>query len=151
MTSTLRRAGGRLLFALLALDGGIGAAAAPHLHCHLVQGDTVIDTQTAPTADPYGVAALRVNHFRFKAVVVGDEHRIEYVKLYTYYDTGNGPQGSMQRIRLLHEGKYLAPHPQSDTGPSSLTGIVYLYEPRLEREFSYECALRDDPARGATP
>jgi hypothetical protein len=134
-----------LLFAFLALDSGIDAAAAPLLHCHLEQGGTVIDTQTAPTADPYGVTALRVNHFRFKAVMVGDDSRVEYVKLYTYYDTGNGAADS-KGLRLLHEAKYLAPQPQSGTGPSSLTGTVYLYEPRLGREFSYDCALREEGA-----
>ncbi|MFT3717469.1 hypothetical protein [Pseudorhodoferax sp.] len=146
MASSLRKTllGSSLLPALLALGSGIDAAAAPLLHCHLEQGDTVTDTRTAPTTDPYRVAALRVNRFRFKAVVVGDDRRIGYIKLYTYYDAGNAADGHAQGVRLLHEAKYLAPQPHRGAGPASLTGTVYLYEPRLGREFSYDCALREE-------
>jgi hypothetical protein len=131
-----------LLFTILTV-GAIDAAAAPLLHCRLQQGDTLTDMKVAPTADPYGVAALHINHFRFKAVVVGDASRVDYINLYTYYETGNG---STKSVRLLHEVKYLAPQPQGGTVPSSLTGTVYLYEPRLGREFSYDCTLREEGA-----
>jgi hypothetical protein len=134
--------GSSLLFTILTV-GAIDAAAAPLLLCRLQQGATVTDTLVAPTADPYGVAALRINHFRFKAVVVGDASRIDYINLYTYYETGNGATKS---VHLLHEVKYLAPQLQSGPVPSSLTGTVYLYEPGLGREFSYDCALREEGA-----
>jgi hypothetical protein len=134
--------GNGLLFAVYAA-AGIDAAAAPLLHCHLQQGETVTDTRVAPTTDPYRVTSLRINHFRFKAVVAGDAGRVDYINLYTYYETGNG---AADGVRLLHEAKYLAPLPQSGTGISSLTGTVYLYEPGLGREFSYDCALREDGA-----
>jgi hypothetical protein len=134
------------LFCILALHGG-GAAAAPLLHCRLQQGDTIADTKVAPTIAPYGVTALQVNRFRFKAVVVGAAGRVDYVKLYTYYETGSRvAAGAAPQLRLLHEAKYLAPRAQGDTGPSSLTGTVYLYEPHLGREFSYDCALRQEAA-----
>jgi hypothetical protein len=139
--------GSGLLFAMLAV-GSIDAAAASLLHCHLQQGDTITDLKIAPTADPYGVAAMRINHFRFKAVVVGNAGQIDYINLYTYYETGNDAANG---VRLLHQAKYLAPQPQSGTGPSSLTGTVYLYEPRLGREFIYDCALREGETLITTP
>jgi hypothetical protein len=144
VTVSLRKtllAGGLLLTVLVTVS--IDAAAAPLLHCHLQQGDTVTDTQTAPTTDPYTVAAQRINHFRFKAVVVGDTDHVDYVNLYTYYDTGNGATND---IRLLQEAKYSAPQVPGGTASASLTGTVYLYEPSLGREFSYNCALRGDGA-----
>jgi hypothetical protein len=124
------------------LSCGVAAAtAAPLLRCHVVQGDTVTDVQAVPTADPYRVAAVRVNHFRFKAVVVaGAAGQVDYVKLYTYYETGEDAGAG---VRLLHEVRYLHPPPQRAAGGASLTGTVYLYEPRLGREFSYDCTLRE--------
>jgi hypothetical protein len=117
------------------------------LHCRLQQSDTVTDIQVAPTSDPYRVTALQVNRFRFKAVVVGDAHRVDYIKLYTYYETGKAAvPGSAEDVDLFHMAKYLAPLPRSGTELDSLTGTVYLYEPRLGREFSYDCALRETGA-----
>jgi hypothetical protein len=104
--------------------------------------------KVAPTADPYSVTALRINHFRFKAVVIGTASQIDYIKLYTYYETGNR---TADDLRLLHEARYLVPQPQSGAGSSSLTGTVYLYEPRLGREFSYDCALREEETLTTTP
>jgi plasmid stabilization system protein ParE len=135
--------GSSLLCTALALGGGVDAAAAPLLHCHLQQSDTVTEIDVAPTANPYSVAALPVNRFRFKAVVIGDADKIDYIKLYTYYETGNKSASGAKDVRLLHVAKYLAPQPRNGTGPSSLTGTVYLHEPGLGREFSYDCALRE--------
>jgi hypothetical protein len=117
------------------------AAAATLLHCRLQQDETIINIQVSPTTDPYSVAALPINRFRFKAVVVGSENHIDYINLYTYYVSN---KGATPRVHPLHEVKYVAPQPQSGAAPSSLTGAVYLYEPSLEREFSYDCALRKD-------
>lgn len=133
--------------ALLAFACTLDAAAAPRLHCQLRNGDTVVDTEAAPTTDPYRVAALKVNRFRFKAVVAGEGSRVEYVKLYTYYDAG-GKTGAdaMRNVRLLHEASYAAPRPQRGDAATSLTGTVNVYEPTLGREFSYDCTLREDDA-----
>jgi hypothetical protein len=136
-----------MLSTLLALGNGVDAVAAPILTCHLRQSDTVTDIQVAPTSDPYSVAAMQVNRFRFKAVVVGDANRVEYIKLYTYYETGKAAApGGAEDVDLLHMARYLAPLPRSSTEADSLTGTVYLYEPRLGREFSYDCALRETAA-----
>jgi hypothetical protein len=130
-----------LFGAILAL-GSVDAVADTRLHCSLQQGDTATQTEVAPTDDPYRVVALRINRFRFKAVVVGDAQRIDYVKLYTYYESGKRAPD----VRLLHVARYLAPQPQGGTEAASLTGAVYLYEPTLGREFSYDCVLRGSHA-----
>lgn len=109
--------------------------AAPLLRCQLIQGGTTRVVEFSPKKDPYGAEAIDVNgRFRFKAVVVGDEDQVEYIKLYTYYQTQRQPV-------LLHEAKYAAPVAQSTDDLAALTGMNYLYSPRLEREFQYGCAL----------
>jgi hypothetical protein len=116
---------------------------APRLLCQLAQGGTATQIEVAPTSDPYSVVARQVNHFRFKAVVVGDAGQVDYVKLYTYYETvRGGAKTAVPDLRLVHQAKYVAPVPEREDGPG-LTGTVYVYEPRLGREFSYACALRE--------
>jgi hypothetical protein len=125
------------------LLAGAAAMAAPRLVCQLAQGAVTAQIEVAPTADPYAVAAQPVNHFRFKAVVVGGASRVDYVKLYTYYETiGGGADTGGSNLRLVHQARYLAPALQQGEGPG-LTGTVFVYEPRLGREFSYDCALRE--------
>lgn len=55
---------------------------------------------------------------------------------------GSLSSGVAAGVRLLHEVRYLHPPPQRAAGSASLTGTVFLYEPRLGREFSYDCTLR---------
>ncbi len=111
------------------------AWAAPQVRCTLDQGGLSQVAEFAPVTDPYSVKAIDINgKFRFKAVVIGDEQKIQYVKLYTYYQT-------KQRLVLLHEVTYLAPEVQDNSSIAALTGWNYLYSPGLEREFQYGCAL----------
>ena len=111
------------------------ASASPRLRCQLNQGDTAQVLDFAPVLDPYSVKAVDLNgRFRFKAVVVGDEHKIDYIKLYTYYQ-------SQRQAVLLHEAKYLTPVPEPGAGSAALTGTNTLYSPNLGREFQYACAL----------
>jgi hypothetical protein len=132
--TTNRRPGsaGRLALAvLLAGLAGLagGAAASAQLRCEITQAGETQSRDFLPTADPYLVRAIDINgHFRFKAVVVGDGQRLDYVKLYTYYE------GRRQPV-LLHQATYRAPA----AGP--LTGTQRLYSPRLERELQYACAV----------
>lgn len=123
-----------LLWGFLSASSPALAATDPHLQCRLEQGPTVVDVEARTVRDPYRVPPVRINTFRFKAVMVGDAGRVAYIKLYTYYDT---PRGA----HLLHEVKYLEPRPHAGAGPSGLTGTVLLYEPLLGREFRYGCAL----------
>ncbi len=89
----------------------------------------------SPETSPYAAKAIDINNqFRFKAVLVGDARQIEYVKLYTYDFPKRQPV-------LLHEAKYMAPIASPISQPASLTGVNYVYSPRLERELQYECTL----------
>ena len=121
--------------------------AAPLLRCKIEQsGDTFL-TETSPRRYPYDIAAIAINrNFRFKAVVIGDEQKVDYVKIYAYY------QGERQAI-LLHEAKYLAPVVQTaqsaELAPYQLTGKHYLYSPNLNREMQYGCSLIDSIASTA--
>lgn len=111
------------------------AQAAPRLRCQLEQGGTTQVHEFTPVADPYGVAAIDINgRFRFKAVMIGDERQIQYIKLYTYYQTA-------RRRLLVHEVKYLSPELPAGTSLMALTGQNYVYSPGKEREFQYSCSL----------
>jgi len=127
---------GRWYFSyLVAVLWSATVSAAPLLSCQVTQADTVQVFNFKPTLDPYSAIAVDVRgNFRFKAVVFGDEQKIEYIKLYSYYL-------SDRQAVLLHEAKYVFPQPQSDTRPDSLTGMHYLFSPVLGREMQYGCAL----------
>jgi hypothetical protein len=137
----------RVLFvaaAVLATLASFDAAAAPRLYCHIEQGGTTRDLQFSASSNPYTAPSTAINNrFRFKAVMVGDGQHVDYIKLYTYYQT-------RRQAMLLHEVKYLAPrvelNAQAGRDAASLTGIVYLYSPLLGREIVYSCALREDAA-----
>lgn len=124
-----------LVFAAL-LGSTVTATAVPLLRCEVEQGGRTWQVETAPVTDPYGVRPLDIDgKFRFKAVMVGDERQIEYVKLYAYYQTRRKPV-------LLHQATYLAPVAASSAAPS-LTGEHTVFSPWLEREMRYRCTLRE--------
>lgn len=113
------------------------AFAVPRLLCEIAEGGDVRVVEVAPMAEPYDAEGVDINHrFRFKAVVVGSDRQIDYVKLYAYY-------WSRQQPVLLHEAKYLSPQARLDPRPDALTGTQYLYSPELGREMQYRCALRE--------
>lgn len=113
--------------------------AAPLLRCKIEQSGATFLVESSPRLDPYGVAAVAINkNFRFKAVVIGNQEKVDYVKIYAY------DMGKRQAI-LLHEAKYLAPLAQTaqaaELAPFQLTGMHYLYSPDLNREMQYGCSL----------
>jgi len=109
--------------------------AAPLLRCQINRGAESRLLEFSPVSDPYSVKAVDISGgFRFKAVVVGGDSKIDYIKLYTYYE-------SKRQAVLLHEAKYLAPVAQANPSSADLTGLNYVYSPRLERELLYSCAL----------
>lgn len=113
------------------------ASASPRLRCQLNHSGMLQVVEFIPVSDPYNVKAIDLNgRFRFKAVVVGDEQRIDSISLYTYYQ-------SKRQAVLLHQAKYLAPVAHSAPTPTDLTGTNYLYSPDLEREFQYSCAVHE--------
>lgn len=116
---------------LLALGIVEVALAGPALHCRLTAGGQTHELAAAPVADPYGVKSLPIgDSFRFKAVVVGGEQQVDYVKLYAYRLRGKS-------AILLHQATFRAP----SLGPPSLTGEQTVVEPELERELRYICTL----------
>lgn len=125
-----------VLWAGLALGfSPISAVAAPRLSCEILQGGNTLKLQFEPVADPYVVKAIDIHErFRFKAVMIGNEQKVDYIKLYAYYLSAG-------QAVLLHEAKYLSPVPQTNALPDSLTGRQYLYSPALGREMQYSCAL----------
>lgn len=125
--------------ALLCLVTGVAApgsaAAAPRLRCQLDQGGETQTVEFAPVRDPYSVRSIDVRgNFRFKAVVIGDERRVEYIRLYTSYVTGRQPM-------LLHDARYAEPVAAVAPDPAALTGAQAVYSPVLGRELKYRCAL----------
>lgn len=112
------------------------ALAAARLRCDVDQGGELRQFEFAPQADPYTPRPIDIRrHFRFKAVVVGSDAAVDYVKLYTYFQTSRQPV-------LLQQLTYLAPQPQREpTGPHALTGTVDVYSPELGRQMRYGCAL----------
>ena len=135
--SVLRGALCRALFLVLLLPAVVSAS--PLLRCQVTYAGATRVLEFAPVADPYRVEAVDIDgRFRFKAVVVGDDRRVDYVSLYSYYEV------ERQSV-LLHQAKYLAPVARassaSNAAPGALTGQNHLYSPGLERELQYACAL----------
>ena len=124
-------------FLIIAL-GSASASAVPLLRCKIDQGGSTQVLEFMPENSPYTAKAIDINgRFRFKAVVVGDARQIEYVKLYTYDFPKRQPV-------LLHEAKYMAPVARTGSQAVSLTGVNFVYSPRLERELQYECTLLEN-------
>src|SRR5512141_2898090 len=121
-----------LLLALWVIPAALQAA--PLLRCQVGYAGTIHQIEATPVTDPYSVSATDIGgRFRFKAVVIGSSARIDYIKLYVYY------QGRSQPV-LLQAAKYLPPWPATGA-PNSLTGLVSLYSPDFERELQFGCAL----------
>lgn len=126
-----------LLAAFLLVPPAVRAA--PLLRCQVAYAGTSHEVTALPTGDPYAVSAADIGgRFRFKAVMIGDARRIDYIKLYAYY------QGRHQPV-LLHAAKYLPPWLAGGT-PYSLTGQHSLYSPDLERELQFACTLEGAPS-----
>lgn len=110
-------------------------ATSPLLRCEVNQDGETHIADFLPNADPYTVESKDINgRFRFKVVMLGNERRIEYIKIYTYYQ-------EQHWVMLLHETKYVPPFTQSPSSFAGLTGVNYLYSPGLEHELQYGCAL----------
>ena len=127
----------RSALCLFAAAAPLAPALAAELRCRLQDGPQAAELRTGVTADPYAQQVVRLDHFRFTAVMVGDGAAIDYVKLQAFYETGGGA------THVLHAATYTRPVPRQDGPPDSLTGTVRLYEPRIGREFRYACALAE--------
>jgi hypothetical protein len=111
------------------------SAASPLLRCEISQGGEAYIVDFLPRTDPYTVEAKNINgKFRFKAIVLGNDKLVESVKIYTYYQEHH-------QMVLLHEARYMPPFSQQPSSSAALTGVNYLYSPRLEEELQYGCTL----------
>ncbi len=121
--------------ALICLALAPSAWSAALLRCDITYAGSIQVIETGPVADPYPVASVDIGgRFWFKAVLVGQGSRVEYVKLYAYLDTTKQPL-------LIHEAVHLPPF-QAGAAPYSLTGTHHLYAGPVERELIYACTLQ---------
>ena len=105
------------------------------LRCEVTYAGSTQVIETAPVADPYPVASVDIGgRFWFKAVMVGQGSRVDYVKLYAYLDTPRQPL-------LIHEAVHLPPF-QAGAAAYPLTGRQHLYAGPVERELIYHCTLQ---------
>lgn len=120
--------------ALAALFLHATAVAAPLLSCQVTYAGTTQTIEARPVADPYPLASVDIGgRFRFKAVMVGSDAKVERILLYAYLDAKRQPI-------LVQEAKYLPPYTVSAT-PYPLTGEQHLYAGVVERELIYRCTL----------
>ena len=109
--------------------------ASPVLRCHFEVNAERFEHSFVPVAEPYGVTSVNLSdRFRFKAVVLGDNTRVDLINLYVSYQTERQPM-------LLQHVKFVAPVAQAQAAPDALTGRVALYSPFLGKELLYGCAL----------
>lgn len=129
------RIGTRSAVILTALLLAGAAHAAPLLRCEVTYAGTTHLVQATPGTDPYAAPSVEIGgRFRFKAVLLGSERRIEAINLYAYLDARRQPI-------LIHQAKYLPPFKRS-VAPYALTGHNYLYASDVERELQYSCTLQ---------
>ncbi len=109
--------------------------ALPTVRCRVTQAGETQTIDTRPAAMPYEFMAHDIRgHFRFKPVVVGDAGYVDYIKLYTYYQSAEQPV-------LMHVAKFARPGLPRGTEIIPLSGVVQLISPRLGRELEYACTL----------
>ncbi len=122
---------------LLAVFFPVMAQASPQLRCHFEVNAEQFEYSFNPVADPYTVTSVNLaDRFRFKAVVLGDDTRVDLINLYVSYQTDRQPM-------VLQHTKFVEPIAQALPKPDALTGRVALYSPFLGKELLYGCALHE--------
>ncbi|MFM2427258.1 MAG: hypothetical protein RL707_1084 [Pseudomonadota bacterium] len=113
------------------------AQASPVLRCYFEVNAERYEQAFVPVSDPYTVGSVDLGgRFRFKAVVLGDDRRVDLINLYVSYQTQRQPM-------VLQHVKFITPAVQSTPAPDALTGRVALYSPFLGKELTYGCALHE--------
>ncbi len=68
------------------------AQASPMLRCHFEVNAEHFEHSFQPVSDPYTVTSVNLaDRFRFKAVVLGDDTRVDLINLYVFYQTQRQP------------------------------------------------------------
>lgn len=123
--------------ALLAALAGPAAFASPLLRCDVTYAGSTQTIEARTVDDPYPVAAVDIaGRFRFKAVMLGQGARIDYIKLYTYLETARHPV-------LIQQATYRPPF-MTTSGTEGLTGEQRVYGGPKERELLYRCTLQEE-------
>ena len=124
-----------LVPACLCFCAGLASAnPAAQLQCWVTYAGTTHTVLAETVQDPYPVPSVDIGgRFRFKAVMVGEAHRLDYVKLYAYLETPRQPV-------LIQQATYLPPFRVTPV-PYLLTGEQRLYAGPVERELQYRCTL----------
>lgn len=114
--------------------GTAAALTQPLLSCEVTYAGTTHKIDTLISTDPYLAPLHDIGgRFQFKAVMIGSQRTIEYIKLYAYL------QGNELDIPI-HQATYKKPsHISKNMKP--LTPINYLYAGEVEREMQYQCFL----------
>lgn len=122
-----------LLTVLLTLP--VWTQAAPLLRCYLsYAGQTQLISSRLQT-DPYLIQSEDIQgRFRFKAVMIGNHDKPDYIKLYAYF------QGSGGDV-LVHQASYSGPFKFTET-ETTFTPLNKIYAGPLERELDYHCSLQ---------
>ena len=111
------------------------ASAAPVLRCQFEVNAETHEHAFEPIQDPYAATSVDLSQrFRFKAVVLGDGHKIDLINLYVYHQTRRQPM-------LMQHVKFVAPVAQEAPAADALTGQMAVYSPFLGKELQYRCAL----------
>jgi len=111
--------------------------AVPELRCHFEVNAERFEHRFRPVFEPYAVQSINLaDRFRFKAVVLGNDTRVDLVNLYVSYQTDRQPM-------VLQHVKFVAPLAQLQPASDALTGRVALYSPFLGKELQYGCALHE--------
>lgn len=123
-----------LLSSLMSLSNTASATSSPILRCNVSYAGTTHTINSSFIQDPYIAKMHDIGgRFSFKAVMVGVNKEINYIKLYAYL------QGNELDIPI-HQATYQKPIQISRT-MKALTPVNYLYAGEVEREMQYQCFL----------
>lgn len=104
------------------------------LRCNVTYAGGTQIVETSVSKDPYVAPIHDIGgRFSFKAVMIGDHKKLNYIKLYAYL------QGRDVDVPI-HQATYKDPI-QIGRKMRALTPINYLYAGEVERELQYQCFL----------
>jgi hypothetical protein len=106
----------------------------PLLRCAVTYAGTTHTIESRLSKDPYLAPMHDIGgRFSFKALMIGEQKNIQYIKLYAYL------QGR-DTDTIIHQATYLAPF-RPTKSMRVLTPHNHLYAGEVEREMQYQCSL----------
>lgn len=123
-----------LLFANLPIALATASKNQALLRCNVTYAGSTQIIETTISSDPYAAPIHDISgRFSFKAVMIGDHKKLNYIKLYAYLQ-GRDVDAP------IHQATYKNPI-QIARKMRALTPINYLYAGEVERELQYQCFL----------